>query len=198
MANVLVEESSLQSIAAAIRMKNGTRNTYTPAQMGPAIAAIDDNGGYTKYLYYRLYITNFCRDSNTERPFQNIARFVVVGIGGMDLANLYGASYTASSVVSGSSAANAFDGNPETLWESDWANVTDATGWVQVQMDKPRAAIGFVLYTRINQRDYPLEALIQASNDGTTWTTLVTIDGTVIPQSTWYRGCNKPFILGSY
>jgi len=40
MANVLVQESSLQAIAADIRQQNGSQNTYTPAQMAPAIAAI--------------------------------------------------------------------------------------------------------------------------------------------------------------
>lgn len=40
MANVLVEESSLQDIADAIRTKNGTQNTYKPGQMGSAIEAI--------------------------------------------------------------------------------------------------------------------------------------------------------------
>ena len=44
MANVLVQESSLQAIAAAIRQQNGTQNTYTPAQMAPAIAAISGGG----------------------------------------------------------------------------------------------------------------------------------------------------------
>lgn len=40
MANVLVQESSLQDIADAIRSKNGTQNTYKPAQMADAIEAI--------------------------------------------------------------------------------------------------------------------------------------------------------------
>lgn len=40
MANVLVQKSSLQAIAAAIRQKNGTQTGYTPAQMAPAIQAI--------------------------------------------------------------------------------------------------------------------------------------------------------------
>lgn len=40
MANVLVEESSLQDIADAIRTKNGTQNTYKPGQMADAIEAI--------------------------------------------------------------------------------------------------------------------------------------------------------------
>ena len=45
MANVLVAESSLQAIAAAIRQKNGTQDTYTPAQMGPAVLDISGGGG---------------------------------------------------------------------------------------------------------------------------------------------------------
>lgn len=44
MANVLVEESSLQDIADAIRSKNGTQNTYKPNQMADAIEAISGGG----------------------------------------------------------------------------------------------------------------------------------------------------------
>ena len=45
MAKVLVSESNLTNIANAIRSKNGSSNTYTPAQMGPAILAIPTGGG---------------------------------------------------------------------------------------------------------------------------------------------------------
>lgn len=44
MARVLVNESSLQSIANAIRGKNGLSVTYTPAQMAAAIQAINNGG----------------------------------------------------------------------------------------------------------------------------------------------------------
>ena len=40
MGNVLVNKTSLDNIADEIRNKNGTQNTYTPAQMAPAIAAL--------------------------------------------------------------------------------------------------------------------------------------------------------------
>lgn len=43
MANGLVERASLQDIADAIREKNGTLNTYTPAEMGDAVRALGDN-----------------------------------------------------------------------------------------------------------------------------------------------------------
>ena len=45
MANVLVQESSLQGIANAIRGKNGSSDTYRPADMAAAITAIPTGGG---------------------------------------------------------------------------------------------------------------------------------------------------------
>ena len=39
--NVFVQESSLQAIANAIRTQNGSADTYTPAEMGPAVAALE-------------------------------------------------------------------------------------------------------------------------------------------------------------
>lgn len=47
MAKVLVSESNLTNIANAIRTKNGSSNTYTPAQMATAISNIPTGGGIT-------------------------------------------------------------------------------------------------------------------------------------------------------
>lgn len=44
MANVYVDESSLQDIADSIRAKNGTQNTYKPGQMAAAIDALPSGG----------------------------------------------------------------------------------------------------------------------------------------------------------
>ena len=44
MANVLVQESSLQDIASAIRTKNGTQTTYKPSQMADAITNLPSGG----------------------------------------------------------------------------------------------------------------------------------------------------------
>jgi hypothetical protein len=40
MGNVLVQESSLRAIAESIRAQNGSEDTYTPAEMAEAVAAI--------------------------------------------------------------------------------------------------------------------------------------------------------------
>lgn len=44
MANKLYEESYIQDIASAIRLKNGTSNTYLVSEMGDAIRAIEGSG----------------------------------------------------------------------------------------------------------------------------------------------------------
>lgn len=46
MSKVLVTEAYLEDIADAIREKNGTINTYTPAEMADAISAISGGGSY--------------------------------------------------------------------------------------------------------------------------------------------------------
>ena len=45
MANVLVEETSLQNIANSIREKTGTTDTYKPSEMASAISGIQSGGG---------------------------------------------------------------------------------------------------------------------------------------------------------
>lgn len=45
MANVIINDSNLTNIAAAIREKNGTTTTYKPSEMASAIAAIETGGG---------------------------------------------------------------------------------------------------------------------------------------------------------
>lgn len=58
MSNVLVQESSLQAIAAAIRAKNGSQDTYTPSEMAAAIRAISGGGGGNAVLGTRTIAFN--------------------------------------------------------------------------------------------------------------------------------------------
>ena len=58
MSNVLVQESSLQAIATAIRAKNGSQDTYTPAEMAAAIRAISGGGGGSAVLGTRTIAFN--------------------------------------------------------------------------------------------------------------------------------------------
>ena len=176
--------------------ENGTYRAMDDSADGYSFLTVKVKpGGYAEYLFYRLYITDFARDAKDGQTFQNVARFLVIGDGGIDMAQRYGVSFTANTVANGSSAANAFDGDPSTLWESDWENAPDTTGWVQVCMDQPRAAVGFTIFTRINFRDYPHEALIQGSNDGETWESLATINDNTAARNGWQKGCNRTFLI---
>lgn len=179
-----------------VASENGNYYAADESADGYSSVKVDVSDGYKAYLYYRLYITDFTRDSSDGLHFQNIALFLVIGEGGVDLASVYGAEFTAVSEMSGSPASNAFDGNPATIWESDWEDAPDTTGWVQVRLDKPRAAVGFILYTRTQRRDYPHEALLQGSNDGESWDTLSVINETTTSRYGWTKGCHRAFLVG--
>lgn len=49
MANILVEQASLENIADAIREKNGTQNTYKPSEMSQAIKDIESDSWYDTF-----------------------------------------------------------------------------------------------------------------------------------------------------
>ncbi len=175
--------------------ENGTYAASDKGADGFYTVRVDVRQGYPEYPYYRLYITDFSRNALDQQTFQNIARFLIIGEGGVDIASRYGIDFTANTEAPESPAENAFDGNQKTLWESDWQGAPSTTGWLQVMLDKPRAAVGFILYTRVDQRDYPHEAVIQGSNDGTSWETLLTLDETTAPRTGWQKGCNRAFMI---
>lgn len=55
MANVLIEEQTMSDIAAAIREKNGTENTYLPSEMPQAIKDIEDTGVGSRQWWLEAY-----------------------------------------------------------------------------------------------------------------------------------------------
>lgn len=57
MANVLVQDTSLQAIANAIRAKNGTETLYKPGEMASAITALPTGGGGGEVVFKNAFIT---------------------------------------------------------------------------------------------------------------------------------------------
>lgn len=69
MANVLVNDASLQDIADAIREKNGTEETYKPAEMGDAVRAIESGGNGIIYKEFDEYgLPKVVDASSLEKP----------------------------------------------------------------------------------------------------------------------------------
>lgn len=67
MANVLVEETSLQNIANSIREKTGTEDTYKPSEMANAISGIETGGGSVQVEIQRYTPT----DSESSHTFKH-------------------------------------------------------------------------------------------------------------------------------
>lgn len=87
MANVLVRESSLESIANAIREKNGTENTYKPGQMADAIKAIS-GGGITPTGTKQISITENGTTTEDVTNYANVEITVNVPSSGISIDDL--------------------------------------------------------------------------------------------------------------
>ena len=74
MANVLVDESSLQSIANAIREKNGTEDTYKPLQMPQAILDIESGSGSNE-LFESLVDSSISGDITIQTEYIKVSAF---------------------------------------------------------------------------------------------------------------------------
>lgn len=70
MSNVLVNETSLQNIASAIREKNGTATTYTPSEMASGISSIK----------YKPLFISFASNVNTYRNKVPINDYMVKNV----------------------------------------------------------------------------------------------------------------------
>ena len=93
--------------------------------------------------------------------------------GGIDTST---ATKTASTVYGTHTAAKAFDGDMSTFW---WSQ-PNAPQWLQVQFTSPQVVRSWALY--FNDASF-ITGTVDASNDGTHWTTLDTF--TNISQYRW-------------
>ena len=65
MSKVMVNESSLSAIGAAIRGKNGTTNTYKPSEMAAAISSIPAGGNFD---FSKLEYVQLTSDKSSDLP----------------------------------------------------------------------------------------------------------------------------------
>jgi F5/8 type C domain. len=116
------------------------------------------------HSYWRLFVTN----NNGNASFIALAELEFLdGTGALIAAT--GGSAIASSVVTGGSAADAFDSSTSTSWATTSGVVTDS--WIGYQFPSPVGVEGVRLGAKsVNPDQTPKDCTLQYSDDGMSWT----------------------------
>lgn len=114
------------------------------------------------YRYYRLLFTT--------------AKYTAINEIGMYAANngtgtnlLTGSTATASGSYSGHTPADSIDGNTTTYWESA---TSTANQWISYDLGTAQSVKSLKITSTTYPNEVPLNFVFQASNDGSTWTTI--------------------------
>ncbi|MEP6990068.1 MAG: discoidin domain-containing protein [bacterium] len=133
--------------------------------------------------YWRLLVPTTANDS-----YAAVGELVLrTAIGGANVAT--GGTASESSHFSGYVAANAFDGNAGTYWESGSGNLTLEWVGYHFAAAKDIIEIAVVANTPTTQTITPRAGYIQSSPDGVTWTTEWSFSG----QEDWTSGESRTF-----
>lgn len=143
-----------------------------------------------KYLYYRLYITKFCRDG-AQQNFASIAEFALFDTNNTNIARLSGCTYNQNSIGESKPASMAFDNNASTFWHANYSPGT-AINWIYVKLPEPLTAVRCGIIPRSdNWNDFPYNFEVQGSEDGNAWETLLS----KVNQSSWTKNAYNYFDL---
>lgn len=138
------------------------------------------------YTYYRLNMTGMMRDS-ASGTFFSVAELKLYN--GSTAISYTGATFTASSSLTGYPVAQAFDGNASTIWHVDGS---PTSAWIRAQLSSAAKVTSFSITARSDQNDRLNAFTLQGSNDGSSWTTLYTGSNTA---SGWAQGGTKTFTI---
>lgn len=138
------------------------------------------------YTYYRLNMTGMMRNS-ASGTFFSVAELKLYN--GSAAISYTGATFTASSSLTGYPVAQAFDGNASTIWHVDGS---PSSAWIQVQLPAAAAITSFSITPRGDQNDRLDAFTLDASNDGTTWTTIYSASS---QAAGWTQGAAKTFTI---
>lgn len=197
--NVNAVKAAFSDIKAAIAEKGVEVADGTPVTEYASLIASISGGAEnrTKYKYYRLTITDFRRNGEHKR-FANLAE---VKLYNKNLVNLClkteGMVYTANSYSTNSGWSellpprNAFDGNTDTYWHSDWENNPQDTNWIKAEFPEAVAVYSLGLVTQNLDNDYPAAFRLEGSNDDNEYTTLVSVSGI----TEWAMGEEKMYAI---
>lgn len=78
------------------------------------------------------------------------------------------------------------DGNPLSHWTNGQAMTSDGSQWYMVDMGAAQQVSRITVATRSDKAsDFPRTMRVQVSNDGTTWTTVATVQGAATTTASW-------------
>ena len=170
--------------------------TVKPVPRVPAcvasVVSFDD-----PYKQIRLTITNFSRGNVGMVDYANVGEFAIYDENCNNLALSSGATYTANNNTSDCPPEQAFDGDVQTTWHSNWGQSL-TTNWLQVNLDsfvlkENIKAFGITPHDERAVPDCPWAFTISGSFDGTSWDTLYEHSGNT---DGWFKGTERLFKLG--
>ena len=137
------------------------------------------------YTRYRIYVTKNAGGTKGYVAINELGLFEDADHLGPNLCT--GSAVTASHQNGTYVAANAIDGNASTVWETD-GSATDK--WLAVQLPEAKVVRSFYLSQTAWAGETPRDFLIQGSNDGTNWTTVVEFVDFATGNYTGYTSIN--------
>ena len=137
------------------------------------------------YTRYRIYVTKNAGGTKGYVAINELGLFEDVDHLGPNLCT--GPVVTASHQNAPYVAANAIDGNASTVWDTD-SSATDK--WLAVQLPEAKVVRSFYLSQTTWAGETPRDFLIQGSNDGTKWTTVIEFVDFATGNYTGYTSIN--------
>ena len=126
------------------------------------------------YSKYRIYVTRTASTAAGAPNYCTINEFRGFTNGDGSGSNLFtGGTASASGAYNTKTANLAFDGNAATYWESD--NAASGFRWLRYDLASAVVIRNFYLSSTTYPNEVPRDFLIQGSNDGTTWTTILQV-----------------------
>lgn len=166
----------------------GQANTYDmiraddPTVVGTPLDKATFNSIAHSRLTGRYYTPTISRTVKTNSAGLKTNPIPTSGWVGSTTTKYTSGGYTVSANTSADNEVtwNAFDGNDVTAWRTSGAALSGSQ-WIMVQL--PSAVTVKKVKLRYEHNNYLLTTTVQGSNDGTSWTDLLTISGAVTTKT---------------
>ncbi|MFL6073275.1 MAG: glycoside hydrolase domain-containing protein, partial [Mycobacteriales bacterium] len=177
--------AAVAAVAASVALPASARAAAPASAAGPT----EFSSSFESTDQQPTWMNTVETDASGRRKADGVDGSLTTGIPGSIMDNVVGITASAENTGGGEVKENLIDGDPMTKWLA-----FAPTGWVQLALNKPIAAVDYVLTSANDhpQRD-PRDWTLQGSTDGQNWTVLDTRTGETFAnrfQSKEYRFAN--------